>query len=234
MEQQCKYCGAAINQIPKQKPKKFCSDQCRFKWWNEHRDEMESRDIPIKECEHCGIKFSGTKDQKYCSHEHYITARFGMNPMAATLPKLPILYIRNENDPEPILIQAYETIKPQMLEGETETLQMRRVFLVSGLSNFQGKYDHYARIVPEIMMQNMMQGDAFVFCNRSHSQLSILQWQGDGFALYFKRTEYSRFPWPSTRQAQVVEITPEDLKMLMESPRLQMRISGIKTPQVLV
>ena len=38
----CKQCGKLIKIIPKQKPKKFCSDSCRNTWWNEHRDYIKS------------------------------------------------------------------------------------------------------------------------------------------------------------------------------------------------
>ena len=30
----CPCCGKALVQIPGRKPKKFCSDKCRMKWWN--------------------------------------------------------------------------------------------------------------------------------------------------------------------------------------------------------
>lgn len=32
----CKQCGKLIKIIPKQKPKKFCSDACRTAWWKSH------------------------------------------------------------------------------------------------------------------------------------------------------------------------------------------------------
>ena len=34
----CKQCGKLIKIIPKQKPKKFCSDSCRNAWWNGHQE----------------------------------------------------------------------------------------------------------------------------------------------------------------------------------------------------
>ena len=43
----CLYCGAEIHQIPKQKPKKFCSDKCRFAWWNNNR-ELKNLNLQYK------------------------------------------------------------------------------------------------------------------------------------------------------------------------------------------
>ncbi len=36
----CKECGKKIKQHPGKKKKKFCSDKCRYIWWNKHRDEL--------------------------------------------------------------------------------------------------------------------------------------------------------------------------------------------------
>jgi len=112
--------------------------------------------------------------------------------------------------------------------------KITRIYLICGTSNFQGKFDSFAGRVPRILEDNLMDGDAFIFCNCIKTQISVLQWQGDGFAQYFKRSDYGQFPWPPKRDAHAVEITPKDLKMLLEYPRLMMRLSGKSTPRNLV
>jgi len=71
-----------------------------------------------------------------------------------------------------------------------------------------------------------MLGDTFVFCSASRTQISILQWQGDGFAQYFKRSDYGGFPWPAKKTTCAIEISSEDLKLLLEHPKLLLRLSG--------
>jgi hypothetical protein len=36
-----------------------------------------------------------------------------------------------------------------------------------------------------------------------------------------------RFPWPIKNDMQAIEISPKDLKTLLEYPKLMMRISGV-------
>jgi rRNA maturation endonuclease Nob1 len=74
----CKHCGNKLKQTPKAKPKTFCSDKCRFDWWNTHRDKMARKGIYRLTCTHCGGDFgSYDKRRKYCGHACYISDRFG-------------------------------------------------------------------------------------------------------------------------------------------------------------
>ncbi|HHT82603.1 MAG TPA: hypothetical protein GX003_04130 [Acholeplasmataceae bacterium] len=39
----CKNCGIKTLSVKGKKAKKFCSDRCRYKWWNNHRKGKEVR-----------------------------------------------------------------------------------------------------------------------------------------------------------------------------------------------
>ena len=39
----CENCGREIQQIAKQKKKRFCCDKCRNEWWNSHLDQEIGR-----------------------------------------------------------------------------------------------------------------------------------------------------------------------------------------------
>ena len=80
----CHQCGSAIIQLPGHKEKKFCSDACRNRWWNNHLEQAKRKSMHEYRCPVCGQIFwaYGTRNRKYCSHACYIRARFGGAPCA--------------------------------------------------------------------------------------------------------------------------------------------------------
>ena len=74
----CKQCGEALHPIAGRKKPKFCSVECRRKWWNSHPEEVNRKAIYTFVCAKCGNTFTayGNQGRKYCSHSCYINARF--------------------------------------------------------------------------------------------------------------------------------------------------------------
>lgn len=72
-------------------------------------------------------------------------------------------------------------------------------------------------------------GALFVFCNRNRDRLKILEWDGDGFWLYFKRLEKGHFRWPKLHEARQDEaatmtLSGEELSVLLSSVRIELKI----------
>lgn len=76
----CGFCGGPIKKAKTGRPKRFCCDECRRRYWKGHRDEVKKSEsaIYIRTCPYCGDTFEayGNKTRKFCSHEHYIKFRF--------------------------------------------------------------------------------------------------------------------------------------------------------------
>jgi endogenous inhibitor of DNA gyrase (YacG/DUF329 family) len=76
----CACCGKPIKQKYQGRTRRFCSDECRRKWWNENQDKRNKSEVATYKyiCPHCGRGFSayGNKKRKYCSHDCYIKDRF--------------------------------------------------------------------------------------------------------------------------------------------------------------
>jgi len=226
-----------------QKPRLHCSDKCRYEYWRSNLDEEKRQGFSEKKCAACGEAFysyDGNK-RKYCCHEHYVAARYGREiQQRMTKPQMiapPLSGVIKEEARGDIFEEIYRPmpagaedqirILPIRVADEDEELNPRRVFLMPGPSKFQGKYDHFVGLIPLSAEDRVFSGDVFVFCNIQRTQLSVLQWQDDGFALFFKRTEFERYPWPFAVEQELIEITPSDLHFLLEIPRFMRRLYGI-------
>lgn len=64
----------------------------------------------------------------------------------------------------------------------------------------------------------------FVFCNKSRDRLKILEWDGDGFWLYFKRLERGHFRWPAEGNASTMVLNSNELTCLIDGARLEKKL----------
>lgn len=72
----CPCCAKPIAQIPKHKKRRFCSDDCRKKWWRAHPEAVRREKCHELICTYCGQKFQRYgKDRRYCSRACYANAR---------------------------------------------------------------------------------------------------------------------------------------------------------------
>lgn len=72
----CVCCGKAIENVPHKREKKFCSDKCRFEWWNSHPELVNRKTMYDYTCKQCGKQFqSYNTKRKYCSRTCFAIAR---------------------------------------------------------------------------------------------------------------------------------------------------------------
>ena len=68
-------------------------------------------------------------------------------------------------------------------------------------------------------------GDAvFAFCNRKRDRLKILEWDKDGFWLYFKRLEKGHFRWPQPGDEPTMALTGEELALLLGGVKVELKL----------
>lgn len=72
----CEYCGKKFT--TKRKHARFCSDECRNKWWKNHPEQVNKKAFYTLTCKCCGKTFIayGDKHRKYCSIACYREDRF--------------------------------------------------------------------------------------------------------------------------------------------------------------
>ena len=68
------------------------------------------------------------------------------------------------------------------------------------------------------LLKNPLTGDLFIFINRRKNQIKMLHWQGDGYALFYKRLEKGTYENPSSEH---LYITTEQLLFLLQGVMLK-------------
>jgi len=58
--------------------------------------------------------------------------------------------------------------------------------------------------------------ELFVFCNRNRTLVKMVCWEGNGFALWMKRLEKSRFKWPLSLPEEVIELNAQQVNWLCD------------------
>jgi transposase len=86
-------------------------------------------------------------------------------------------------------------------------------------------FDGLSGLIEQTLQQDPLSGHLFLFRNRRHDRLKILYWDGDGYALWYKRLARGtfEFPRPQDSQSPSLEIRASELAMLLDGIELQGR-----------
>ncbi len=101
----------------------------------------------------------------------------------------------------------------------------KKVYLACGHTDMRKSINGLSVIVQESFGLNLFDHAVFVFCNRNRNRLKILEWDGDGFWLHFKRLERGRFRWPQTEdESKTMTLKREELEYLLGGPGLELKL----------
>ena len=103
-------------------------------------------------------------------------------------------------------------------------LEGKRVYLACGHTDMRKQINGLAVIVESSFRLSLFDDVLFVFCNRERNRLKILEWDGDGFWLHFKRLERGRFRWPTAGEEATMEMTSEELNTMLSGTRIALKL----------
>ena len=105
------------------------------------------------------------------------------------------------------------------------TLDNKPVYLACGPTDMRKQINGLAAIVEGSFKLDPFDAALFAFCNRNRDRLKILEWDEDGFWLYFKRLEKGRFRWPAVEgDEETMALTREEFYHLVGSPKVVQKI----------
>jgi transposase len=95
------------------------------------------------------------------------------------------------------------------------------------LSDFKNLYIHrdpvdmrkningLSAIVEAEMKLDLKSSSLFIFCNERRTHMKILYFDHCGFALWLKRLEGSKFPWPKSTHEATILVPLKDMELLL-------------------
>jgi transposase len=97
-----------------------------------------------------------------------------------------------------------------------------RYYLYGRGCDMRKGFDGLSGLVVNEFKRNPLSGDVFIFFNKPRSHVKLLQWQGDGFAMYCKRLEKGTYEIPEISSASSgIELSSQQLLLILEGISLQ-------------
>lgn len=97
----------------------------------------------------------------------------------------------------------------------------QRYFIHCKATDMRKGFDGLCGIVRNEFLQNPVSGDIFIFLNKQRNRIKLLHWQGDGFAVFYKRLEKGTYEIPMVNHASIsAEISSQQLILIMEGIHL--------------
>jgi len=89
------------------------------------------------------------------------------------------------------------------------------IFIRPGITDMRKQINGLSILASEEMELDPLSGSLFLFCNKQRRILKAIYWDATGFALWMKRLERDRYPWPQSEEA-ARKLSPEELRMLLD------------------
>jgi transposase len=98
------------------------------------------------------------------------------------------------------------------------------VYLACGRTDMRKSINGLAAIVEQSFALDLFGGALFAFCNGKRDRIKVLEWDGDGFWLHFKRLEKGHFRWPVEDSEPTIVLTSEELAILLDGAKVERKL----------
>ncbi|MDR0314818.1 MAG: IS66 family insertion sequence element accessory protein TnpB [Oscillospiraceae bacterium] len=100
----------------------------------------------------------------------------------------------------------------------------KKIYLACGHTDMRKSINGLSAIVESSFKLDPFAEAVYVFCNRARDRVKILEWDGDGYWVYFKRLEKGHFGWPTIGEEATMDFTGEELNILLSGARIEQKV----------
>lgn len=95
-------------------------------------------------------------------------------------------------------------------------------YLHRSATDMRKGFDSLCGVVTSGLQMDALSGSIFIFINKKRNQIKLLLWEGDGFALYYKRLEKGTYEIPgANNDSSSTTITAQQLQFILQGVSLE-------------
>jgi len=96
-----------------------------------------------------------------------------------------------------------------------------RYFLYRHPTDIRKSFDGLSGIIQNELAQDPLSGDVFIFVNKRRTHIKLLTFEGDGYALFYKRLEKGTYELPVSTPAKSIALTVSQLQLILSGVSLK-------------
>lgn len=98
-----------------------------------------------------------------------------------------------------------------------------KVYLATQAADLRKSFSGLYALTTNVLGEDPRTGSLFVFCNRRHTRVKVLYWDGTGLWVMTKRLEKGTFSWPQGVDIKdgKLSLSPEALGLLLDGVDLR-------------
>jgi len=97
-------------------------------------------------------------------------------------------------------------------------------YVYTGHADMRKSFDGLCGMIKSQTSLNALGGAVFIFMNRRRTQVKLLLWEGDGFAIYYKRLEQGTYELPV--------ISGSSTTVALDALQLQFILQGVSLKRI--
>ena len=108
-----------------------------------------------------------------------------------------------------------------------------KIYIHKNYVDFRKSINGLSAIVVSDMSLDLRKSAIFIFCNQKRSHMKMLYFDRSGFALWMKRLEDAKFSWPKRIDNDVIEISCEDIELLLSGINIWTRFENVYFEEII-